>query len=128
VLQPNRDRAEQGGNPAGAIIFDPACGAASPARRPLGGMIPALSGDHRLLNQELLTLRVRQLQVAKIAEITRAVDLQHVNAARRPLDPLSTKRNTQPIPDPQPAKHPPIILCSTRPPNFSTAPSVPAVR
>ncbi len=45
--------------------------------------------DHRLLDlaQELLSHRVRQTQVGKIAEITRAVDLQHVDAARRPLDP-----------------------------------------
>ena len=52
-------------------------------------MIPALGGDHRLLNlaQELLTLRELQPQVGQIAEVTRAVDLQHVNAARRPLDP-----------------------------------------
>ena len=52
-------------------------------------MIPALGGDDRLLNlaQELLTLRELQPEVGKVAEITRAVDLQHVNAARRPLDP-----------------------------------------
>src|SRR3954469_14629663 len=40
--QSNRDHAEQGGNPVGTIIFDPACGTAGPACRPLGGMIPAL--------------------------------------------------------------------------------------
>ena len=52
-------------------------------------MIPALGCDHRLLNlaQELLTLRELQPEVGKVAEITRVVDLQHVNAARRPLDP-----------------------------------------
>jgi hypothetical protein len=52
-------------------------------------MIPALGCDDRLLNlaQELLTLRELQPEVGKVAEITRVVDLQHVNTARRPLDP-----------------------------------------
>src|SRR4051812_32124094 len=87
--QPDRDRAEQRGDPAGPVIFDPACGAADPARRSVGGMIPALSSDDRLLDlrHELLALRVRQPQGRQITEITRTVDLQHVNAARRSLDP-----------------------------------------
>jgi hypothetical protein len=87
--QPNRDSAEQGGNPAGTIIFDPAYTAAGPACRPVSGMIPALGSDDRLLNlaQQLLTLRELQPEVGKVAEITRVVDLQHVNTARRPLDP-----------------------------------------
>jgi hypothetical protein len=71
------------------IIFDPACGTASPACRPLSGVIPALGCDDRLLNlgQKLLARHLRQPQVRKIAEITGAADLQHLNAAQRPLDP-----------------------------------------
>jgi hypothetical protein len=87
--QSNRDRAEQGGNPAGTIIFDPACGTAGPACRPLGGMIPALGGDHRLLNlaQELLAIRQAQAKIREVVKVAGAVNLQHVNATQRPLDP-----------------------------------------
>jgi hypothetical protein len=87
--QSNRDHAEQGGNPAGPIIFDPACGTAGPACRPLGGMIPALGCDHRLLNlaQELLAIRQAQAKIRKVVKVAGAVNLQHVNATQRPLDP-----------------------------------------
>jgi hypothetical protein len=69
--QPNRDRAEHGGNPAGPVIFQRARRAAGPAARPPGGMVPALRRDHRLLHpgQKLLALRVRQTEIRQIAQI-----------------------------------------------------------
>jgi hypothetical protein len=87
--QPDRDRAEYGGHPAASVVFDPACGSAASAARPLGGMVSALRGDDRLLNagQKLLALRERQTQIREIAQITGAVKLQNVNAARRTLGP-----------------------------------------
>ena len=87
--QPDRDRAGQGGDPAGSVIFHVARAAAGPARRPLGGMVPALRRDNRLLNpgQKLLAFCVRQSQSRQIPEITGAVDLQHVDAARRTVGP-----------------------------------------
>ena len=53
------------------------------------GMIPALGGDHRLLNlaQELLAIRQAQAKIREVVKVAGAVNLQHVNATQRPLDP-----------------------------------------
>jgi hypothetical protein len=52
-------------------------------------MIPALGGDHRLLNlaQELLAIRQAQAKIREVVKVAGAVNLQHVNATQRPLDP-----------------------------------------
>src|SRR3954452_12713038 len=48
-------------------------------------MVPALGGDDRLLNpgEKVLAFRKGQTEIREIAEITRAIDLQHVDAAGR---------------------------------------------
>jgi hypothetical protein len=107
--QPDRDRTEQGRDPVEPVVFDLARGAAEATRRPLAGMVLALGGDDRLLNpgQKQLALRVRQAQNRKIAQITGAVDLQHVDTAGRtfgsdlhqaqyPLFPIPSRLNTRP--------------------------------
>jgi hypothetical protein len=50
-------------------------------------MVPALGGDNRLLKsgQKLLAFCVRQFQSRQIPEITGALDLQHLDAARRTI-------------------------------------------
>jgi len=55
----------------------------------LGGMTPALGGDHRLLNRarELLPTQQAQAKIREVVKVAGAVNLQHVNATQRPLDP-----------------------------------------
>jgi hypothetical protein len=50
---------------------------------------PGIGGDHRLLNlaQKLLAIRQAQAKIRKVVKVAGAVNLQHVNAAQRPLDP-----------------------------------------
>ena len=52
-------------------------------------MVPALGRDDRLLNlrQQLFAVRQGQAQTRKIAHITGALDLQHVDAAARTVNP-----------------------------------------
>src|SRR4051794_25518332 len=86
--QPERDLAEHGRNPMGPIVLDLAEGGAGPAFRPPSGMVPALRPNHRLLDlsQQLSAVRQRQSQSRKVAQITRADDLQYVDAAARTID------------------------------------------
>src|SRR5690348_16019812 len=123
--QPHRDRAEQRGDPAGPVIFDPACAAADPARRSVGRVSPALSGDDRLLDpgQELLALRMRQTEIRQIAQIPGTLDLQHIDAARRTLDP-ALHQAQYPAHSRSPAGETPgqSYLARHGTPNFSTVP------
>jgi len=52
-------------------------------------MVPALGRDDRLLNlrQQLFAVRQGQAQIREIAQITGALDLQHVDAAARTINP-----------------------------------------
>ena len=52
-------------------------------------MVPALGRDDFLLDEshKLLALRQGQAQSRDVAKITGAVDLHHVDAAARPVDP-----------------------------------------
>jgi hypothetical protein len=52
-------------------------------------MIPAVSGADRLLNlaQELLAIQQAQAKSRKVVTVAGAVNRQHVDATRRPLDP-----------------------------------------
>jgi len=52
-------------------------------------MVPALGRDGRLLNlrQQLFAVRQGQAQTREIAQITGALDLQHVDAAARTVEP-----------------------------------------
>ena len=85
-------------------------------------MIPALGCDHRLLNlaQELLAIRQAQAKIREVVKVAGAVNLQHVNATQRPLDP--GLHQTHPIPDPQSLKLPGRHTPSTRHPQLLDGP------
>jgi hypothetical protein len=81
--QTDRDLTEQNGDPVRAVVLDLARCRAGPALRPLGRMVTALRRDDLLLNssQKPLALHLRQTQIRKVAKITEAVDLHHIDAA-----------------------------------------------
>ena len=78
----------------------------TPTRRtlwPPSRKVSGLRGDNRLLHarQKLLRLGQRQPQIAYVASPIGPADLHYVYAATLPGMPVSIKRNTQRIDDPQ---------------------------
>jgi hypothetical protein len=98
--QPERDLTEHGGDLAGPVVLDLARCRAGSAFRPPGGMVPALRRDHRMLNlgQKLSAIRQAQAQIREIAQITGALDLQHVDTAVRTIGPDFYQAQNQPHP------------------------------
>jgi hypothetical protein len=70
-----------------AVILELARGSAGATQRPSDRMVPAR--DDFLLDEsdKLLALRQGQAQSGDVAQITGAVDRQHVDASARPIDP-----------------------------------------
>src|SRR3954465_3768107 len=119
--QSNRDRAEQGGNPVGTIIFDPACGTAGPACRPLGGMIPALG--LRPPPVEPGSGARRKPRSARSSRLPGRSISSTSTLPNGPSTPVSTRRKIHPIPDPQSLKLPGRHTPSTRHPQLLDAPA-----
>jgi hypothetical protein len=65
------------------VVLDLARGGAGPTLRLPGGMVPALDRNDRLLNlgQQLSAVRHGQAQIREVTQITRADDLQHIDAS-----------------------------------------------
>lgn len=118
--QPDRDRTEQGGDPAGPVILNVTRGFAGPVERPPGGMIAALRGGDLLLHtgEEPFALGLRQAQSGKIAQITRRWISRTSALCGGPSPSISTRRKIHLILHPQPVKHPAgHNLLSATPPN-----------
>jgi hypothetical protein len=81
--QPDRDLTEQGCDLVRPVVLDLARGGACPTLRLPGGMVPALDRNDRLLNlgQQLSAVRHGQAQIREVTQITRADDLQHIDAS-----------------------------------------------
>ena len=96
--QSERDLTEQGGDLVGAVILDLARGSTGATRRPPNRMVPALGCDDFPLDQshKLLALRQGQAQSPDVAQITGAVDRQHVDASARSIDPGFHKAQNPP--------------------------------
>jgi hypothetical protein len=94
--QPERDLTEQGGDLVRAVVLELARGSAG-ATQP-DRMRTALGRDDFLLDEsdKLLALRHGQAQSPDVAQITGAVDRQHVDASARSIDPGFHKAQNPP--------------------------------